>query len=77
MNRRKICRWMWILMVVLVLAWAAMLVWEYSRYSTTLNSAPFRLFVLVLSLEFLPGLLIAGGVLLYQKKKIKEEEEKL
>ena len=57
--------------------WAVLVVWEYSRYSAALNSAPFRLFVLVLFLEFLPGLLIAGGVLLYQKKKIKEEEEKL
>ena len=76
MERRKICKWMYALMAVLVVVWLGQLGADYANYSPAVNSAPFRVFVLARSVQCLLFMIYPVATVVYQKKKIKEEETK-
>ena len=76
MKRKTICKWMYALMVFLVVVWVAQLGMDYANYSPTMNSAPFRVFVLARSVQCLLFMIYPVATVVYQKKKIKEEEAK-
>ena len=77
MKRQKICKWMYLLIGIEIAVWAWQLCMDYADYSVTLNSAPFRIWVLARSVQCLLFMIYPVAMILYQKKKIKEEEEKL
>ena len=76
MKRSTICKWMYGLMVILVVVWVVQLGIDYYNYSAILNSAPFRGFVLARTVQCLLFLIYPVATVLYQKKKMKDEEEK-
>ena len=76
MKRSTICKWMYGLMVILVVVWVVQLGIDYYNYSAILNSAPFRVFVLARTVQCLLFLIYPVATVLYQKKKMKDEEEK-
>ena len=76
MKRRTICKWMYILMAILVGVWLWQLGIDYYNYSETLNSAPLRMRVLTRAAQCLLFVIYPVVNVLYQKKKIKEEENK-
>ena len=75
MKPRKYANLCFIVSAVLAAVFCIHLVWERFRYGTTLNSAPFSLWVLADAVYFLvPALivLIAGLVLRHREKKKQE-----
>ena len=76
MKRKTICRWMYALMVILIVVWLGQLGIDYANYSPVENSAPFRSFVLARSVQCMLFMVYPVVSLVYQKKKMKEEEAK-
>lgn len=76
MKRKTICKWMYALMAILVIVWLGQLGIDYANYSPTENSAPFRVFVLARLVQCLLFMIYPVTTVIYQKKKIKEEEAK-
>lgn len=77
MKRQKICKWMFVLIGFEILVWIGQLCIDYANYSPVLNSAPFRVFVLARSIQCALFMIYPVATILYQKKKIKEEEENI
>ena len=77
MKRQKICKWMYALMALDVVIWSFQLWSDYIRYSPVSNSAPFRVTVLARVIQCAMFLICPAAVVLYQKKKIREEEKML
>ena len=75
MKRQTICKWMYVLMVILIVTWAVQLGIDYANYTPVLNSAPFRVFVFARVAQCLLFMITPVATVLYQKKKIKEEEK--
>lgn len=67
---------MYVLIVILIVVWAGQLCADYASYSPAENSAPFRTFVLARAVQCLLFLIYPVATVVYQKKKIKEEEAK-
>jgi len=57
--KKPLSKLLCILAVLLLLVWGVSVGVDYYRYTTTLNSAPFSVWIMVRSLEFfLPALII-------------------
>ena len=76
MKRSTICKWMYALMAILTAVWLCQLGMDYYHYSPIANSAPFRVFVLARLAQWLLFMIYPVATVLYQKKKMKDEEAK-
>lgn len=76
MKRSTVCKWMYALMVILTVVWLGQLGLDYLNYSPVLNSAPFRVFILARFVQWLLFMIYPVATVLYQKKKMKDEETK-
>lgn len=67
----KISKWCNVISLVLIVGFIIKTIFDYGKYSSTLNSAPFYLWILVNALYFLlPALIIfVAGIIKKGKKK--------
>lgn len=76
MKHSTVCKWMYALMVILTVVWLGQLGLDYLNDSPVLNSAPFRVFILARFVQWLLFMIYPVATVLYQKKKMKDEETK-
>lgn len=74
----KISKWYNVISLVLIMGFIIKTIFDYGKYSSTLNSAPFYLWILVNALYFLlPALIIfVTGIIKKGKKKAEFGNEK-
>lgn len=68
--KHKILKWCNIVSIVLIVCFIAKTIFDYKRYSASLNSAPFSLWILVNAIYFvLPALIVfLLGIVLKKRK---------
>lgn len=65
----KISKWCNIISLVLIVWFIMKTIFDYGKYSSTLNSAPFYLWILVNALYFvLPALIIFSVGIIFKRK---------
>lgn len=76
MKQRNYVRLCFIVSAVLAAGFCLHLGWDWMKYSTTLNSAPFSLWVLANAVYFLlPAVIfLAAGLILHRRKKKNSKE---
>lgn len=74
----KISKWCNVISLILIVGFIIKTIFDYGKYSSTLNSAPFYLWILVNALYFLlPALIIfVAGIIKKGKKKEEFGNEK-